>query len=105
MGKGWAPSISVSLSWRRSNGQQIELTPEQVAAIEKANLADVVRQGGAREESFYPALGDMLKEMADGTERVLCQRGTGRPQRYGALQIRPVDVAKRTDDLKALDVP
>ena len=33
------------------------------------NLADVARQGDAREESFYPALADMLKEMADATGR------------------------------------
>ena len=33
------------------------------------NLADVARQGDAREESFYPALEDMLKEMARATGR------------------------------------
>ena len=32
-------------------------------------LADIARQGDAREESFYPALADMLKEMADATGR------------------------------------
>lgn len=31
------------------------------------NLAAVARQGDAREESFYPALADMLKEMARAT--------------------------------------
>ena len=31
------------------------------------NLAAVARQGDAREESFYPALADMLKEMATAT--------------------------------------
>ena len=31
------------------------------------NLAAVTRQGDAREESFYPALADMLKEMARAT--------------------------------------
>ena len=33
------------------------------------NLTAVARQGDAREESFYPALADMLKEMAQVTER------------------------------------
>ena len=33
------------------------------------NLAAVARQGDAREESFYPALADMLKEMARATGR------------------------------------
>ena len=33
------------------------------------NLADVARQGDAREESFYPALADMLDEVADATGR------------------------------------
>ena len=33
------------------------------------NLTAVARQGDAREESFYPALADMLKEMARVTER------------------------------------
>ena len=31
------------------------------------NLAAVARQGDAREESFYPALADMLKEVATAT--------------------------------------
>ena len=33
------------------------------------NLTAVAQQGDAREESFYPALADMLKEMAQVTER------------------------------------
>ena len=33
------------------------------------NLTAIARQGDAREESFYPALADMLKEMAQVTER------------------------------------
>ena len=33
------------------------------------NLTAIARQGDAREESFYPALADMLKKMAQVTER------------------------------------
>ena len=33
------------------------------------DLTAVTRQGDAREESFYPALADMLKKMADATDR------------------------------------
>ena len=33
------------------------------------DLTAVARQGDAREESFYPALADMLKKMADATDR------------------------------------
>ena len=32
-------------------------------------LTAIARQGDAREESFYPALADMLKKMADATDR------------------------------------
>ena len=34
------------------------------------NLTAIARQGDAREESFYPALADMLKEMAQVTDRL-----------------------------------
>ena len=33
------------------------------------DLTAVARQGDAREESYYPALADMLKKMADATDR------------------------------------
>jgi len=38
------------------------------------NLTDIAQQGDAREESFYPALADMLKKMADATDRPMIRR-------------------------------
>ena len=45
------------------------MTPKALFSRYLKNLADVARQGDAREESFYPALADMLKEVADATGR------------------------------------
>ena len=45
------------------------VTPKAIFSKYLKNLADVARQGDAREESFYPALADMLKEVADATGR------------------------------------
>ena len=45
------------------------MTPKALLSRYLKNLADVARQGDAREESFYRALEDMLKEMADATGR------------------------------------
>ncbi len=45
------------------------MTPKALLSRYLKNLAAVARQGDAREESFYRALEDMLKEMADATGR------------------------------------
>ena len=45
------------------------VTPKTLFSKYLKNLTDVARQGDAREESFYPALADMLEKMADATGR------------------------------------
>ena len=45
------------------------MTPNALLSRYLKNLAAVARQGDAREESFYRALADMLKEMAVATGR------------------------------------